>query len=52
MGNYPITLINGEEVILNISDPKLRFLEINVLLGFLNGTMNKICFIVYFPLFL
>lgn len=46
MGNYPVTLINGEKVILNISDPKLRFLEINILLGFLNGTMNKMFYCV------
>lgn len=46
MGNYPITLINGGEVILNISDPKLRFLEINVLLSFSNGTMNKMFYCI------
>ena len=46
-----MTLTNGDNVILTISELKLRFLEVDVLLVFFfNGTISKMCFIVYGPL--
>lgn len=48
--NYSVTLINGEKVILNTSDPNLGFCKLMHI--FLNGTMKKICFIAYCPFIL